>query len=1700
MLIFFNSCSSCVFLFLFLKAQSDFEFEVEIDGKGASFPNAVYQRWIFLYSFVTSDVVLSYTSAGSSLGKAAILNNEVDFGASDAPLTDEEFEEGGDVNTFPMVAGAVVIPFNIPTFVRTDPPPVLSREVLADIFLGNIRYWNDSAIVDLNLNNSKLVSLLTSSPSHEIRIIVRQDGSGTTDIFTKALSAMSEEWRDAVGAGEEVAWPLFYSQEDGNGGVIAKIRETEWSLGYAVQANVIDAGDVTDANLINKAGRDVSATAETVQSAMNDGLSLLDERLTADIVDPQGENSWPIAGYSYLLLRTESSTDCKVMEQLLNWIVWAQTHPGAASEASRLGYATLPPSVRKKMVDKLATIRCADGQKPLVKSVIVGSGASLPAAAYSEWAIRYQRRFPDTLVTYISEGSTKGRANFIADLTDFGASDAIMSDAEKQQTNGTIELLPLVSAAVVMAYNLPSTSAAAKRQAVDEDRVLVLSREVLADIYRGVIDEWDDNRLIELNPMLEGELRDAAAYSKIKLVTRSDGSGTTTVFTTALSSFSSEFGTEVGVDDYVDWTDIGIPADRIHEESGNDGVIARIKQTPYSMGYVVNADAIALGVPFSKLINRAGYNVTADADSIRAAADDFAEAFTDGLTVDIVDGPSEGAWPIAAYSYILVRKTIVNDETNVNAVLFDCGKIEAMLDWFAWTQTTTEGIVSAERLGFATTSVAVRRKVLTTMATFTCDGETVFSLGGCLRGGDICSDRGECLDGQCVCEEGYTGSYCQDRVKTKEDKEDDNTLTIALATILPVLAVLLVIMVMATVVLLLWRRQKRIWEAKQKEAGMMMMLMGGSQKWMIDYSELEMLEQIGIGAYGAVYKANWKGSEVAVKMLNTNEAALLATEEEKNEDGDEADPEKGETVSDTLKTAFIEEVSVMTELRHPNVVLFMAACTQPPNMCIVMEYMQLGSLYDVLHNELIPVIPFAKKVKMALQAARGLHFLHEGNIIHRDVKSLNLLLDQDWNIKVSDFGLTNVKDKLKTKGEEQLGSIFWTAPEVLEHGEYSKASDVYSFGIVLWEILSRKDPYEGMSPTAVAVGVLRDNLRPEIPEGDTPEDLVMLVQECWAADPASRPSFLEVMTRLSKYTKPSKSSMSGGSLFWSNQGSNETSNSANYNSAHNDEDKYAGLELMNTEGGAGLVPPPTGKMTIIFSDIQRAAALWEFDPYAMKEATLLHNTIIREALREFHGYEVALLQEGATGGEGSFCLAFQDAVDAVSWCAAVQERLLKADWPEKLLEHPHAAEETSGADDEVVFRGLRVRMGLHYGEPRMGKDPMTRRIEYIGPVVNKAARITTIAHGGQVVVSENFFTITKGKADVKGVATLTKLGKFDLAAGQGESEVLYELRPNALSARFFGGAEKEKEKSKRKENSNSFSDSSSVMSAHVDPLFKEDAFLTSANLCRWIINFKQLQLGPQIGVGSYGIVYKAKWKGVDVAVKKFIKQKLSEKRMLEFRAEMAFLSELHHPNIVLFIGACVRRPHLCIVTEYMKKGSLKDILRDKATQLPWNLRMKMARSIALGLHYLHSLEPIIIHRDLKSSNLLVDENWNVKIADFGFARIREENATMTRCGTPCWTAPEVIRGEEYSEKADIYSFGIILWELASRQVPYGEDMNFMGVTLKVLEGVRPKMPPKTPDSFAKLIKSCWHVDPKKRPSVKKILQFFDEELGEEIDS
>ncbi|RZC89835.1 hypothetical protein C5167_035831 [Papaver somniferum] len=242
------------------------------------------------------------------------------------------------------------------------------------------------------------------------------------------------------------------------------------------------------------------------------------------------------------------------------------------------------------------------------------------------------------------------------------------------------------------------------------------------------------------------------------------------------------------------------------------------------------------------------------------------------------------------------------------------------------------------------------------------------------------------------------------------------------------------------------------------------------------------------------------------------------------------------------------------------------------------------------------------------------------------------------------------------------------------------------------------------------------------------------------------------------------------------------------------------------------------------------------------------------------------------------------------------------------------------------------------------------------------------------------------------------------------------------------------------------------------------------------ISWNTLTFGAQLGKGSCATVYHGQWYGSDVAIKVIFKLEYTDDLLGSFRQEVLLMKRLRHPNVLLFMGAAMSPHHLCIVTEFLPRGSLFQLFRRCTPTLDWKRRVQMALDIAQGMNYLHLNEPPIIHRDLKSSNLLVDRNWTVKVGDFGLSRLKHATFLTTRNGkgTPQWMAPEVIRHEPADEKSDVYSFGVILWELATLQIPWDGLTSMQVIAAVGFMDKRNEIPKETDPRWASLIKSCWH--------------------------
>ncbi|KAH9611821.1 hypothetical protein KSS87_006764 [Heliosperma pusillum] len=212
----------------------------------------------------------------------------------------------------------------------------------------------------------------------------------------------------------------------------------------------------------------------------------------------------------------------------------------------------------------------------------------------------------------------------------------------------------------------------------------------------------------------------------------------------------------------------------------------------------------------------------------------------------------------------------------------------------------------------------------------------------------------------------------------------------------------------------------------------------------------------------------------------------------------------------------IWEGATEMKVRHKNVVQFIGACTKPPSLCIVTEFMAGGSVYDYLHKRK-GTFKLPSLIRVAIDVAKGMNYLHQNNIIHRDLKAANLLMDENEVVKVADFGVARVKAQTGVMTAE-TGTYRWMAPEVIEHKPYDHKADVFSFAIVLWELLAGKLPYDYLTPLQAAVGVVQKGLRPTIPKNCHPK-LAELLEKCWQQDPTLRPNFAEIIPILQQIAK-----------------------------------------------------------------------------------------------------------------------------------------------------------------------------------------------------------------------------------------------------------------------------------------------------------------------------------------------------------------------------------------------------------------------------------------------------------------------------------------------------------------------------------------------------------------------------------------------------
>jgi len=319
-----------LFIFMLGLAPMSQAGDVAITGAGASFPAPVYRQWTYSYSEQNPGIQITYQSVGSGAGLNQIKSGTVDFAGTDSPLTSQQQEESGLVQ-FPMLTGGVVVIVNIPGV--KDSQLRLSQQVLADIYLGKIRFWNDPAIKALN---PKL-----RLPKLKITVVRRSDSSGTSFIFTNYLSKVSPVWKSQVGQGSSVKWPVGIGGQK-NPGVCNTVAKVRGAIGYTEYTYAVEA-KLACACLENAAGNYVAPSQASFSAAAASADWQNAPGFYMELTNVPGAKSWPITGVTYILLRKDTPDNVK--ETLRDYVMWCYTDGAATAE--KLNYVALPPDVVK---------------------------------------------------------------------------------------------------------------------------------------------------------------------------------------------------------------------------------------------------------------------------------------------------------------------------------------------------------------------------------------------------------------------------------------------------------------------------------------------------------------------------------------------------------------------------------------------------------------------------------------------------------------------------------------------------------------------------------------------------------------------------------------------------------------------------------------------------------------------------------------------------------------------------------------------------------------------------------------------------------------------------------------------------------------------------------------------------------------------------------------------------------------------------------------------------------------------------------------------------------------------------------------------------------------------------------------------------------------------------------------------------------
>ncbi|KAF9159544.1 hypothetical protein DFQ26_006417 [Actinomortierella ambigua] len=774
---------------------------------------------------------------------------------------------------------------------------------------------------------------------------------------------------------------------------------------------------------------------------------------------------------------------------------------------------------------------------------------------------------------------------------------------------------------------------------------------------------------------------------------------------------------------------------------------------------------------------------------------------------------------------------------------------------------------------------------------------------------------------------------------------------------------------------------------------------------------------VGGGSYGRVYNAEWEGRKVAIKKF------VLSYDE----------------MDTTL--AMKQEIKMLELLVDRHIIQFYGTTHYEGQLVLVMDYAEGGSLEQAILARRTTEWP--TKIRIVQETVRGLAYIHHKGVLHRDLKSMNILLTRHMEVKLCDFGLATVKVRSSARSTISFkGTARWMAPELLNtRPKYSNKSDMFALGMVMWELAANcTTPFQHQPDNFPVMNAVMLGEREVLPD-DTPSDYRQWVERCWDHDPAKRPEASEMITK------------DDDPVVESGHGNHGTT-----------------VKLLLDASGR-ILPHSSGEST------------QELSGGAVGNALLTNaNTGDAEA-------ELSLARKYASGNGVE-----RNETEAFKWyLQAAEHGSLEATYKTaEYYRHGFGVEKNEAT--AVHWMQLAAERGHHIAQNGLGW--MLRNGEGVEQNYDKAISwFRRSAEQGFAPAQNNLgwmYQSGSGTQQDYGLA----VSWYRKAAEQGDSAA-----QNNLGAMYKHGHGVDRDYTEAfKWFSKSADGGFSVGLFNLGWLYQM-GFGAPKDIQKAIELYRQsaakghpnLNISSFIGSGTYGKVNHARWEGQMVAIKKFPLAHDEVSQAPAIQVEIDQLLRLADRHIIQIYGTTYHDDQLVLAMDYAEGGSLRQVIEARQATY-WPTKERITQEIVRGLAYLHRMD--VLHQDLKSSNVLLTRDMKVKLSDFGLPTVKTHSVAKSASssqGMNRWMAPELFTASpKYSTKSDIFALGVVMWELAANCTTPFKDWSDRSIMHLTTNGEREVLPGDTPSDYRQWVERCWDYDPTERPEASEMITKDDD--------